>query len=174
MDVTAAEMSVDELDAVIDYFHDAPAEHLEILGVDPTRLPRRDRWQAMLEDDLQQPYPQRERLWVTWRHSGDMVGFSSVDRVAFGLHAFMHLHIIDDGQRTGGVGSAAVTASLPIFFERLELVRLYCEPNAFNVAPNRTVQRCGFRYVKTHMTVPGPLNYHQAVTRWVFEPRPER
>jgi hypothetical protein len=23
--------------------------------------------------------------------------------------------------------------------------------------------------VKTHMTVPGPLNYHQAVTRWVLE-----
>ena len=21
-------------------------------------------------------------------------------------------------------------------------------------------------YVKTHLTVPGPLNYHQAVTRW--------
>jgi hypothetical protein len=44
------------------------------------------------------------------------------------------------------------------------------EPNAFNAAPNRTLQRAGFRYVKTHMTVPGPLNYHQAVTRWVLEP----
>ena len=27
----------------------------------------------------------------------------------------------------------------------------------------------GFRYVKTHMTVPGPMNHHEAVTRWVFE-----
>jgi hypothetical protein len=27
----------------------------------------------------------------------------------------------------------------------------------------------GFKYAKTHMTVPGPLNYHQAVTRWVIE-----
>jgi hypothetical protein len=24
-------------------------------------------------------------------------------------------------------------------------------------------------YVKTHMIVPGPLNFHQAVTRWVIE-----
>lgn len=40
-----------------------------------------------------------------------------------------------------------------------------------NVAPNRTLQRVGFRYVKTHNTVPGPLNFHQAVTRWLMEER---
>jgi hypothetical protein len=51
----------------------------------------------------------------------------------------------------------------------LELKCLFCEPNAFNVAPNRTLQRAGFKYVKTHETVPGPLNYHQRVTRWVLE-----
>lgn len=37
------------------------------------------------------------------------------------------------------------------------------------MAPNRTLQSAGFKYAKTYMTVPGPLNYHQAVTRWVFE-----
>jgi len=37
------------------------------------------------------------------------------------------------------------------------------------VAPNRTLQSVGFRYVKTHKTIPGPLNYRQAVTRWVLE-----
>ena len=48
-------------------------------------------------------------------------------------------------------------------------VETFCEPNAFNVAPNRTLQKAGFKYLKTHMTVPGPFNYHQAVTRWVIE-----
>ena len=38
-----------------------------------------------------------------------------------------------------------------------------------NTAPNRTLQKAGFRYLKTHMTVPGPLNFHQAVTQWVTE-----
>ena len=40
---------------------------------------------------------------------------------------------------------------------------------AFIVAPNRTLQKAGFKYLKTHMTVPGPFNFHQAVTRWVIE-----
>jgi hypothetical protein len=51
------------------------------------------------------------------------------------------------------------------------LKRLFCEPNASNVAPKRTLQSVGFRYVKTYMTVPGPLNYHQAVNRWVLDER---
>jgi hypothetical protein len=46
---------------------------------------------------------------------------------------------------------------------------LFCEPNAFNVGPNRTLQKVGFKYLKTNITVPGPLNYYQAVTRWVLE-----
>ena len=38
-----------------------------------------------------------------------------------------------------------------------------------NAAPNRTAQKAGFKFVKTHMTVPGTLNYRQAVTQWVIE-----
>jgi len=61
-----------------------------------------------------------------------------------------------------------------IYFEVLKLERLFCEPNAFNVAPNRTLQSAGFKYLKTYKTVPGPLNYHQAVTRWVIEKQPQQ
>ena len=54
-------------------------------------------------------------------------------------------------------------------FPEAEAQELFCEPNAFNVGPNRTLQKVGFKYLKTHMTVPGPLNFHQPVTRWVIE-----
>ena len=59
--------------------------------------------------------------------------------------------------------------SADIYIKTFELQQLFCEPNAFNVGPNRTVQKAGFKCLKTYMTVPGPLNYHQAVTRWVLE-----
>jgi RimJ/RimL family protein N-acetyltransferase len=61
-----------------------------------------------------------------------------------------------------------VRRSVDFYFEHLNLKRLFCEPNAFNVAPNRTLQKAGLN-IKTHMTVPSPLNFHQAVTRWVIE-----
>jgi len=62
-----------------------------------------------------------------------------------------------------------VRDSVELLFEALRLERLYCEPNAFNTAPNRTLQKAGFKCLKTHRTVSGPLNYHQAVTRCVVE-----
>ena len=172
MSLVVREMRVDEVGLIIDYFHGSAPEHLEVLGVDPARLPDRDRWRARYEHDYVQQRPERVTMLVLWALDGAAVGFSTCDRIVYGEHAFMHLHIVDPARRAVGLGAAAVARSVDLYFEELALQRLFCEPNAFNVAPNRTLQRVGFQYVKTHMTVPGPLNYHQAVTRWQFERSP--
>lgn len=39
MKLFVQEMLPQELDLVIEYFHEASPEHLEMLGVDPSRLP---------------------------------------------------------------------------------------------------------------------------------------
>jgi hypothetical protein len=52
------------------------------------------------------------------------------------------------------------------------LRRLFCQPNAFNVAPNRILQRVGFRYVLTAEMRPSAINFPQPLTRWVLE-RPD-
>jgi RimJ/RimL family protein N-acetyltransferase len=163
------EMALDEVGLIIDYFHDSSPEHLEMLGVDPTRLPPRDRWRRRYEEDDAQPRAKRSSMLVVWELDGVAVGFSTCDRIAHGEHAFMHLHVVDPKRRRSGIGTAAVRQTAELYFEQLALQRLLCEPNAFNVAANRTLQQAGFRYVKTHMTVPGPLNYRQPVTRWLLE-----
>ena len=163
-------MAVDEVDLVIDYFHSATPEHLELVGVDPTRLPRRRHWREHYVAEYGKPSGDRSTLLVVWESDGEAVGFSTADRLVRGEEAFMHLHIVDAHRRRSGLGNVFVRRTAALYVEVLGLKRLFCEPNAFNVAPNRTLQSAGFRYVKTHMTTPGPLNYHQAVTRWVLEP----
>jgi RimJ/RimL family protein N-acetyltransferase len=101
-----------------------------------------------------------------------LAGWSSADKIVFGEEAYMHLHILRTDERKVGHGSFFVRESAKIYFETLRISRLYCEPHALNVAPNRTLQAAGFKYVKTHETVPGPLNFHQPVTRWVLERSP--
>lgn len=169
MSISVREMLLEESAVVIDYFHGASAEHLELLGVDPTRLPGRAQWRQLYETDFAQQIERRRSLLLLWELDARPIGFSSVDRIVYGKEAYMHLHIVDSSQRHSGIGVTAVRKSVEIYFDRLRLERLYCEPNAFNVAPNRTLQKAGFRYVKTHRTVPGPLNFHQPVTRWVYE-----
>jgi RimJ/RimL family protein N-acetyltransferase len=169
MPLTVREMTVEEVDLIVGYFHNSTPEHLETLGVDPTRLPAPEAWRDRYRREYTLPINQRATLLVIWLSSDQPIGFSTSDKIVYGDRAHMHLHIVNPDNRRSGVGVACVRKSADIYFERLKLKSLFCEPNAFNVAPNRTLQKAGFKYVKTHMTVPGPLNYHQAVTRWVIE-----
>ena len=169
MTLTVREMTSSEVNIIIQYFQDSTPEHLETLGVDPTRLPPAQSWRERLQRECTLPIEQRTVMLVIWLSDEQPVGFSTSDKIRYGEQAHMHLHVTEPERRHQGTGVQCVRRSADIYFERLKLKRLFCEPNAFNVPPNRTLQKAGFKYLKTHMTVPGPLNFHQAVTRWVME-----
>ena len=169
MTLTVREMMSSEVNIIIQYFQDSTPEHLETLGVDPSRLPPAQSWRERLQRECTLPIEQRAMMLVIWLSDDQPVGFSTSDKIRYGEQASMHLHVTEPERRHQGTGVECVRRSADIYFERLKLKRLFCEPNAFNVPPNRTLQKAGFKYLKTHMTVPGPLNFHQAVTRWVIE-----
>jgi RimJ/RimL family protein N-acetyltransferase len=98
---------------------------------------------------------QRPRFFVIWLLDDYAVGFSSCDKIVVGECANMHLHVADSERRMQGIGTACVLKSVEIYFRELKLRRLFCEPNAFNIAPNPTLQKAGFKYLKTHMTCRG-------------------
>jgi len=162
------EMQLSEVGIRISYFHDASDEHLHVMGVDRALLPTRDAWQKFYEDDYARPLPERRTYAILWELDGKVVGFSSSDQISFGEEAFMHLHVLDPDRRRQGLGSEGVRKSARIYFDVLRLERLFCEPNAFNVAPNRALQRAGFQYLCTHEATPGPINFPQVTTRWVL------
>jgi RimJ/RimL family protein N-acetyltransferase len=168
MPLAVRSMDVHEAALVVDYFHGSSAEHLDLLGVDPSRLPDRETWLARYRAEYDKPVPERSVALVVWEDDGETVGFSTADKIVYGGQANMHLHVIDPDRRGRGIGTECVRRTAALYFETLAITHLFCQPNAFNVAPNRTLQSAGFRYVKTYMTVPGPLNYRQAVTRWVL------
>lgn len=169
MALTVREMTTSEAEIIIEYFHNSTPEHLEMLGVDPSRLPDPGSWRERQHRESALPIDQRATMRVIWLSDDQPIGFSTADKIRRGERANMHLHVTDPERRQQGIGVECVRRSVDIYFERLKLKRLFCEPNAFNVGPNRALQKAGFKYLKTHMTVPGPLNYHQAVTRWVIE-----
>ena len=140
-----------------------------MLGVDRGACRLRKPCPQRMRQECALPIDQRARLLVVWLLADRPVGFSTSDKIELGQQANMHLHVTDAERRHQGIGVECVRRSVDIYFDRLKLKRLFCEPNAYNVAPNRTLQKAGFKYLKTHMTVPGPFNFHQAVTRWVME-----
>ena len=162
-------MLLSETDLVIDYFLNATPAYLNSLGVDPARVPERAQWQARFEHQFALPIEQRSVLLVLWELNGEPTGFSSSDKIKFGEEAFMHLHVLHPERRQQGNGAIFVRQTASVYFDMLKIKRLFCEPYALNTAPNRTLQAAGFKYIKTHETVPGPMNFHQPVTRWMIE-----
>src|SRR5687768_9637244 len=108
VDLTVRAMRPDEVGLVIDYFHGSTPEHLETLGVDPTRLPEREAWRRLFAGEFELPVETRGRLLVIWESAGDPIGFSSADKIVIGEEAYMHLHVLDPDNRRRGVGSECV------------------------------------------------------------------
>ncbi|WP_300175826.1 GNAT family protein [Bradyrhizobium sp.] len=167
--LTVREMTVSETDIIVDYFLNATPEYMETLGLDPTRFPAAESFRKRLRREAELPIEQCSAVLVIWLQDGEPVGFSTADEITYGAQAHMHIHIVDPEHRNSGIGAECVPLSVALYFERLKLKRLFCEPYAFNIAPNRTLQKAGFKYLKTHMSAPGPYNFHQAVNCWVIE-----
>jgi RimJ/RimL family protein N-acetyltransferase len=152
------------------YFHQSTDEHLARLGVDRSRLPEPSDWQARFAATLALPLEQRSEYGVVWELDGTLVGFSTADQIEFGAEAHMHLHILNPERRAAGLGARFIRLTATHYCGVLRLAGLYCEPNAFNVAPNRALQSAGFRYVRSRECRPAPINAHQTTTIWVYKP----
>ena len=82
----------------------------------------------------------------------------------------MHLHIVDPTRRGSGLGAQFVRMTATHFCDVLRLKHLYCKPNAFNVAPNRALQKAGFSHVCSRECQPTPINAYQTTTVWRYTP----
>ena len=168
MELKVRAMEPAEISLVITYFHRADRQLLLEMGVYAPNLPAPDVWLTRLQADFVKPLRERDFYYTVWELDGQLIGHCNVSDLEFGQQAKMHLHMWNNSRRRKGMGTLLVKRSLAQFFEKLALKELYCEPYALNPAPNRTLARVGFKYLYTHETVPGPLNFHQRVTRWVY------
>jgi RimJ/RimL family protein N-acetyltransferase len=165
-------MTLEEAAIIIDYFHGASHDFLRSLGVAPAKLPYRDDWEAFYRAEYQRPIQKRRAILVLWELDGEPIGFSTADKIIFGQEAYMHLHILHPELRRSGYGARFVRETVKIYFDILRIQKLYCEPYALNEAPNKTLQKAGFKFIKTYEAIPGPLNFRQPVNRWLLEPGP--
>ena len=162
-------MALEEADIIIDYFHGASHDFLKSLGISPAKLPHREDWWAFYRAEYKRPIDKRRAILVLWELDGESLGFSTADKIIFGQEAYMHLHILHPERRSSGYGANLVAQTVRIYFSKLKIHQLYCEPYALNTAPNRTLQKVGFKYIKTYEAIPGPLNFRQPVNRWLLD-----
>ncbi|MEO8088354.1 MAG: GNAT family protein, partial [Bacteroidota bacterium] len=161
--LSVREIAARDLDLIADYWTLSNPDFLESMGVDLAKVPPRKDLLEMLSQQLNQKYEDKKSFGIIWELDGKAVGHCNINKIIFGNEAYMHLHLWYYEQRRRGVGSVLVKMTLPHFFNHYRLKKLYCEPYALNTAPNKTLEKVGFNFVKQYRTIPGYLNFEQDV-----------
>jgi RimJ/RimL family protein N-acetyltransferase len=144
---------------IVDYFVNADAKFLDGMGVDPKKLPARELWLGSLEENHSKPINERTIYSVIWHVDGKAIGHSNINKIIFGEEAFMHLHMWKPDTRNRGLGIELIRQSIPFYFHEFKLKNLYCEPYALNPAPNKTMKKIGFDFIKEYETIPGLISF---------------
>jgi RimJ/RimL family protein N-acetyltransferase len=155
-----------DIEPLCNYWFNASEQHLLGMGVDIKKLPSREVFILMLNEQLNTPIEQKKAYCIIWQNEGKAIGHSNTNPTKYGEEATMHLHLWESGTRKKGMGAELLKMTLKRFFEDLKLKKLCCEPYALNPAPNKTLEKAGFTFIKEYITIPGSLNFEQPVRRW--------
>lgn len=168
-DLSVREIELWDIDPLVDYWLSADETYLTAMGADIRKIPDKEDWVRMLKQQISQPYEKKESYCTIWLSDGEAIGHCNVNKIIFGEEAYMHLHLWHGKNRKLGAGTELVRKSIPFFFNNLKLKKLCCEPYALNPAPNRILEKTGFRFLKEYRTIPGYLNSEQNVKSWYMD-----
>jgi RimJ/RimL family protein N-acetyltransferase len=150
----------------LNYWFGSEESFLTGMGLDISKLPSQEQFSKMLETLLATPIQQRMSYCIVWLQDDKPIGHCNTNPTTFGEEAKMHLHLWNVTERRKGLGTELVKMTLPYFFTELKLKTLWCEPYALNPAPNKTLEKAGFQFIKEYITTPGVFNFEQPVMQW--------
>ena len=166
--LSVREMNLSDVPLVIDYWLNSDPNHLVGMGDDLSKVPTAPDLEKNLVQQIKMPIGQKKSYALIWLINGKAAGHCNVNTIKYGHSAYMHLHLWDAVNRRSGFGAILVKRSLPFFFNALNLNYLFCEPYANNAGPNAVLKSVGFKFEKSHVTIPGSINFKQKVNRWIF------
>lgn len=164
--LSVREIEEKDIGLLADYWFLADEDFLIRIGVDLKKMPGREGFERMLKQQIVTPYSNKAAYALIWEVDKIPVGHSNINNITYGKEAYMHLHLWNFRFREKGIGTRLLKMSLPFYFNNFNLEQLISEPRAINIAPNRTLEKAGFEFEKTYVTIPGSINYEQEVSRW--------
>ncbi len=163
MNLEVTEIQNHHIDSLLDYWYGASKADLERMGADITKLPKREEFHKKLAHQIPLPYDKKQAYALIWLLNDTAMGHCNIGDIQYGSSAFMHLHSWYPKNRLKGMGELLVKKSIPYFFNNFKLEKLYCQPYALNPAPNKTLKKLGFNFLKEYECTPGSINFHQKV-----------
>ncbi|OSY89188.1 hypothetical protein WH52_00595 [Tenacibaculum holothuriorum] len=166
--ISVREMLVEDINFIVDYFHDSSEEFIRGMGASKSKFLSKEEWYVKIHAEVIKNYKEKQLYYTIWELNNKPIGHCNINKLVFNKSAYMHLQMWDSTKRKKGLGVQLVKKSLPFFFNNFKLENLFCEPYALNPAPNKTLPKAGFDFVKTYKTSPGRINFYQQVNKYVL------
>jgi [ribosomal protein S5]-alanine N-acetyltransferase len=157
---------LEDIPLIVDYFLNASDEHLANMGVDRPKLFERAHWIKLLHENYDLEDKHKKLFYVIWQIDDEPIGHCNINKITINEEAYMHLHLWQNDTRQKGLGLEFLKLSIPLFFETFNIKNLYCEPYALNPAPNMTLSKFGFEFIKQYEGIPGTFSFIQLVNKW--------
>lgn len=164
--IKVREIRVGDLKSISNYWLTRTEKEFLAMGADISKFPSKKQFEQMIRNQIEAPMDKKKSYALIWELDGKAIGHCNVNQLEYGKAAHMHLHLWDSQHRKKGLGSSLVQLSIPFFFKNLKLKTLWCEPYAKNIAPNKTLPKAGFQFIKKYETIPGPINLLQEVHQY--------
>ena len=93
MSLSVREMTLSDIEHIVDYFVNADDDFLTGMGADKSKLPKREEWIKKLQLEHNKSYSEKEFYYIIWCIDDLPVGHSNINNIVFGQTATMHLHL---------------------------------------------------------------------------------
>src|SRR5256714_8190441 len=148
--LTVRALATEDLDGYIAYFTRISKADAERMGLAIDRVPSPAQLRADLEVMMAAPLGRPRSFVLAWCIDGKAIGHSSLKDIVPGDFGSIHLHMWRAGLRGKGYGPRFFFLSALDFYERFNLKRILCAPQAGNPMADRMPEKTGFPPVPPH------------------------
>lgn len=157
------DLGIDDIGAVVRYWHGSGDEHLDALGIDRSLLGTTDDTHQRFLRALRSGDPNQRNLAFAITLDGELVGYTLLNRYAPDVN-YSHWHITDARLRAAGLSTALYPYRIRMYFDLTPMVRLIHQTRTRNVGVNRMLDRyvpvAETRYVEKPDGVAEPGEFH--------------
>ena len=164
---TVREATSSDADRIAAYWSNLSFDDAFKLGIDLDKIPPTKEITDFIEQQINLPVNERNTYILIWEVDKIAIGHCNITPIVVGEYANIHSHIWDKGNISRGMGESLMRLSLPIFFEKYKLEKVYGVFYALNPAPEKLCIKLGISFVDEYPTIPGEWSFYQNVKKYV-------
>jgi RimJ/RimL family protein N-acetyltransferase len=143
--VSLRDLARTDIPQILSYWYESPAEYIEAMGVDLTKLsPRADFERALTNKCIESETAAKSNInALVIEYMGKAIGFHTINPVKPCDSGVFHAHIWNSEMRGRGLGMQTYPKACRTFFERFDLQRILFKTPIQNVGAIRIKEKLG-------------------------------